>query len=143
MKDHVKKGAFEQKLKKYVDREYLMDNNKVKLYTYIWGQCSSGIKSVIMGENEFQQKHDRKDVIWLLGRIKLITAGLDSKMNKYDNVYEVVMAFLTMRQGETESNSDYLIRFKSNAETVRIMCGADFFVSRDIIGKALANPMRS
>ena len=134
--DHVKKGVFEQKLKKYVDREYLMYDNRIKLYTYIWGQCSSGVKSVVMGENDFKEKHGRKDVIWLLVKIKLITAGLDSKTNKYDNIYEVMMTFLTMRQGETESNSDYLKRFKSNAETVKLMCGLDFFVSREVIGKA-------
>ena len=134
-RDDVLKGLFEQKLKKYVDREYLMFDNKVKLYTYIWGQCSSGVKSVIMGENEFKEKHGRKDVLWLLTRIKLVTSGLDAKSNKYDNIYEAVIAFLTMRQGETESNSDYLERFKSNSETVRLMCGNNFFVSAEVLGK--------
>ena len=41
---HFKKGVFDQKLKKYVDREYQMYGNKVKLYTYIWGQCSNSVK---------------------------------------------------------------------------------------------------
>ena len=121
-----------------------MYDNRIRLYTYVWGQCLSGIKSVVMGEDSFKEKHGRKDIIWLLQKIKLITAGLDSKSNKYDNVYEVMMTFLTMRQGETESNSDYLERFKSNAETVKLMCGLDFFVSREIIGQKMQrNQLRS
>ena len=62
--DPIKKGLFDQKLKKYVGREYQMYDNKVKLYTYIWGQCSSGIKSIVMGEREYEEKHGKKDVIW-------------------------------------------------------------------------------
>ena len=110
----------------FVDREYMMYNNKIKLHTYIWGQCSSSVNLVIMGENEFKEKHGRKDVIWLLTKIELVMAGLDSKFNKYDNIYEVMMAFLTMCQRETERNSDYLKCFKSNAETVKLMCGVEF-----------------
>ena len=125
----VKKGVFDQKLKKYVDREHLMYDNRVKLYTYVWGQCLSGVRSVIMGEELFKQKHGKKDILWLLERVKLVTSGLDTKSNKYNNMYETMMTFLTMRQGETESNSTYLECFKSNAETVRIMCGTDFFIS--------------
>ena len=62
----IKQGIFNQQLKKYVDRENLLYDNKIKLYTYIWGQCSSRVKSVIMGDATYKEKDDRKDVLWLL-----------------------------------------------------------------------------
>ena len=113
-----------------------MHDNKVKLYAYIWGQYSSGVKLVTMGEQKYKEKNNMKDALWLLARIKLVTAGLDSKANKYKNMYKVMMTFLIMRQGKMESNSKYLERFKSNAETVRIVCGSNFFISREVMGKA-------
>lgn len=65
----------------------------------------------------------------MLEQVKLATAGIDVRANQYENMRQVLLTFLTMRQGETESNDDYLERFKSNAETVKLTGGKSYFGS--------------
>ena len=133
-KSPAKNEVFKQKIKKYVDRELLLYDNRIKIYAYVWGQCSGGLRAVISGDAEYKEKSDRKDVIWLLRKLKMAVAGLDDKANKYDTVYTALMIVITMRQGETEANDDYLTRFKANWETMMIIGGKHFFVSREIVG---------
>ena len=133
-KSTAKVEIFKQKIKKYVDRELLLHDNKIKIYSYVWGQCSGGLRAVISGDPEYKEKSDRRDLLWLLKKLKMAVAGLDEKANKYDTVYTALMIVVTMRQGETESNDDYLTRFKSNWETMMLIGGSHFFVSKEIIG---------
>ena len=133
-KSTAKVEIFKQKIKKYVDRELLLHDNKIKIYSYVWGQCSGGLRAVISGDPEYKEKSDRRDLLWLLKKLKMAVAGLDEKANKYDIVYTALMIVVTMRQGETESNDDYLTRFKSNWETMMLIGGSHFFVSKEIIG---------
>jgi len=42
--------------------------------------------------------------------------------------------YLNMRQGENETNDDYLTRFKSVAEMLKLAGGDHIFVSKDMMG---------
>lgn len=124
-KSMAKKSIFEQKCKLYVAREQTMKSNKSKIYSLIWGQCSPGLQAIIQGDKDFVTKEEKRDVLWVLEQVKLATAGIDERANQYENMCQVLLTFLTMRQGETESNDDYLERFKSNAETVKLTGGKE------------------
>ena len=71
-----------------------------------------------------------------LEQLRLTTAGIDNKSNKYDNLRKVLRQFLNMRQYETESNDDYVMRFNANAETLKLTAGLGFFASPIIMGKS-------
>ncbi len=128
-KSMAKKSIFEQKCKLYVAREQTMKSNKSKIYSLIWGQCSPGLRAVVQGDKDFETKEEKRDVLWVLEQVKLATAGIDVRANQYENMRQVLLTFLNMRQGETESNDDYLERFKSNAETVKLTGGKSYFGS--------------
>eukprot|EP00957_Ditylum_brightwellii_P205800 15345491-Ditylum_brightwellii.AAC.1 len=104
----------------YVERYNKIVNNIDKIFSYTWGQCTSSLQSVIVGLSEYEDKAAECDVIWLLKNLKLATASIDSKSNKYDNLIEAILTFFTMRQGDTKSNDEFLKRFKANAQTLEL-----------------------
>eukprot|EP00957_Ditylum_brightwellii_P154757 11778652-Ditylum_brightwellii.AAC.1 len=81
----------------YVERYNKIDDNIDKTFSYAWGQCTSSLQSVIVGLSEYEDKAAECDIIWLLENLKLATAGIDSKSNKYDNLIEAILTFFTMR----------------------------------------------
>ena len=135
-KSQAKIQVFQMKCKLYVQREFTLDSNKSKIYSIIWGQCSTGLKGVIQGLADYKKKDEDRDVLWLLEQLRLTTAGIDNKSNKYDNLRKVLRHFLNMRQYETESNDDYVTRFNANAETLKLTAGLGFFASPIIMGKS-------
>jgi hypothetical protein len=128
--------VYQARLKIYLTMEYRLKANKVTVYTLVWGQLSAGLKAVIRGDERFEEMHDRKNILWLLERLKLITSGVDENANIYESAYKVLLDFLTIRQHESETNETYLEQFKDWHETLRVLCGDEFLVSEKLIGKA-------
>eukprot|EP00957_Ditylum_brightwellii_P058808 4458361-Ditylum_brightwellii.AAC.1 len=117
----------------------MTDDNIDKILAYTWGQCTSLLQLVIVGLSKYEDKAATCDVIWLLESLKLATAGIDSKSNKYDYLIEAILMFLTMRQGDTESNDGFLKRFKANAQTPELAGGEHIFCSSQLEGDSLSH----
>ena len=71
-----------QETKKIVYKKQALKNNINKIYAIVWGQCTSGVKSVLKGEEDFEKREEEVDCLWLLKSIKKITVGIDNKDNK-------------------------------------------------------------
>ena len=52
-----------------------------KLYGLLWGQCSSVLQATVKRINEYEDKSDDVDPIWLLIEIKKAIFGIDLKAN--------------------------------------------------------------
>jgi hypothetical protein len=99
---------WEIKFKKYLDREEGLQENTSKLYALIMGQCTIALRSVIKSDPVFEAKSKDFDALWLLEKVKTIGAGVDPKENPVLSLHEQLFFFLTMRQGQSESDDDYL-----------------------------------
>ena len=121
--DFVEKLMLDTKIKAYVAGEEVLKNNISKVHDIVWGQCTSNLQAVIKGDHDFETKNKKRDVLWLFGQIKIVTAGIDNKSNKYKNLQTALLQLLTMCQGETEANDKFLNRFKSNVQTVELSGG--------------------
>ena len=64
--DQIEKESQRERIKQFVPREYLLRSNMEKLHGILWGQCSSAIQATIKGINEYEDKSDDFDPIWLL-----------------------------------------------------------------------------
>ena len=104
-----------------------------KLYGLLWGQYSSALQATIKGINEYEDKSDNFDLIWLLIEIKKAISVIDLKANPRLTLHEAVSTVYKMKQGETETIYNYLERFKSNIMTVELTGGKDFFCSKGIM----------
>jgi len=133
--DQIEKDIQRERIKQFVSREYVLRSNMEKLYGLLWGQCSSALQATIKGINEYEDKSDDFDPIWLLIEIKKAISGIDLKANPRLTLHEAVSTLYKMKQGETEANDNYLERFKSNIMTVELTGGKDFFCSKGIMTK--------
>ena len=52
------KYIFEAQIKQYVNKLDKLKDNQGKLFSLIWGQCSSGLQTVVAGQEEFESKED-------------------------------------------------------------------------------------
>eukprot|EP00957_Ditylum_brightwellii_P050445 3825520-Ditylum_brightwellii.AAC.1 len=75
----------------YVEEYNRIDDTIDKIFAYTWGQCTSSLQLVIVGLPKYEDKAAICGVIWLLENLKLATAGIDSKSNKYDNLIEAIL----------------------------------------------------
>ena len=69
----------EQRYKMYILRESQLEDNLSKAYSLVWGQCTNALQSVIKGLNNYNEKSDDYDVIWLLTSLKNLRSRYQSK----------------------------------------------------------------
>lgn len=129
LKDGMNKSIHDEHIKVYVKRETTLGENLTKLYSIIWGQCTAILHENIKGLLDYNTQSTKEDCIWLLKAIKEVSAGIDNTCNKYENLLSALHMFINMHQGQTESNDDYLRRFKSNLESLIMAGGGHFFYS--------------
>ena len=118
-----------------IDQIVLLSTSKGYPTSY-WHRNKSTKKSDLQHLEDYKNKSRENDVIWLLEELQKLTAGIDVKANKRDNMIEAMICFLTMRQGNSESNDDFLRHFNSNLQTLQFTGGSHILCSPDTIDKA-------
>ena len=129
-----------QKVKLLVERETCARTNLDKLYGIVKGQCSSAIISILNNDDEFEDKDEECDAIWLLTKVQEISAGLDAKANKRVNLIDSILSLSRLHQRREESEDDYMKRFKAACDTVIAAGGSNLFCSTEIMDKAGSIP---
>ena len=69
-------------IKLYVTRELGTNINLDKIHGLVLGQCTHSLQSMIKNENDYKDKSNTFDILWLMKQLKQITAGIDSISNK-------------------------------------------------------------
>ena len=73
------------------------------MYSYVWGQCTRGMQSIIKADKEYSEEFH---IIWLLQKIKEVMAGVNEDKNKCVLLRTSMIYFLTLRQwGKRQSSS--------------------------------------
>ena len=88
---------------------------------------------MLKADSEYDEKSRVFDYEWLFKKVKFIVSGLDTKVNLRVSLHASMLNFLTMRQVESETNDDYLTRFKSSTETLKLAGGEHIFVSKEML----------
>ena len=132
-KSHFKMKMWELRAKRFLDREETLGQNVFKIYALVIGQCSPALKSALKGDAEYTKKSASFDALWLLKKLKVISSGVDVKANPTLTLYEQAILFFDTRQGTTESDDDYLVRFNSRCKNLELAGGGHFFCSAAIL----------
>ena len=123
----------QQRIKMYVMREMELETNILKIYGLIKGQCSYSLLSILKQDNKYEAKNRKQDALWLMQKVKSLTSGLDNKSNKCCNLFDALFAFITMKQGETESDVSYMKRFRVNLDTLISSGGKHILYSPELV----------
>ena len=135
----VKKWIKQEEIKKHINRLTTLDNNKETLYGLIWGQCSHGMHEVIKADEDYELKNALFDCIWLLEKVKLILAGVDSRANKYCTLIQALTYFCLTKQGANESNDSYRKRIDAATLTLSLAGGEHMLYSPILIEAKIPN----
>ena len=108
--EHTKadESIYNAKIKRYINLEDNLNDNLQKVYGLGWGQCSAGLKADVKGFDEYEEKSNDLDIIWLLKSLKKIVSGIDKKDNQHVTYHVTLAALYVMKQGVNESNDKYL-----------------------------------
>jgi hypothetical protein len=113
-----------EEMKVFAARRAMLRQNKTKVYSVIWGQCSPALQSELMGEQEYQTMSTSFDCIWLLETLNLFSAGVDKNSNVYMSTFHTMKSFYTIRQSPTETMETYYHgRFESAVATAILSKG--------------------
>lgn len=77
--DSVDQDIYKEQIKGYVARKQKYDENKDKLYSVIWGQCSDNMQSRIQSDTIFQSIDEERSCLLLLKEIKGVMFNFESQ----------------------------------------------------------------
>ena len=132
-KSEVAKMIQKEKVRNHIERLTKLDNNKMKLYGIIWGQCTTAVQEVIKGYSDFETSDSQFDCIWLLQKAKTVSAGLDERANIYYTLSTSIRQAFSVRQRDFETNDAYRKRFESHVMTLHLVGGRYVMSSPQIL----------
>jgi hypothetical protein len=109
---------WEASIKSYARRTDELRSNLNTLYAVIWGQCSKAMRTKGQALDEFYNQNLANNCTWLLGEIKWVTHQFNTKQNMFLSLLEARIAFYLCKQGQNQSNADYLEIFTSNIQVL-------------------------
>ena len=87
------------------------------------------LQTYIKGLSYYETSSSNFDALWLSTEIKKATSGIDDKANTYVSMHDIILQLYRMKQGNQESNDNYLARFKTNVAAVKLTGGKHIFAS--------------
>ncbi len=112
----------------YLQREDMYKENKAKLFTVVFGQCTPTMVAGLKSQNGYVKKELEKDVVWIMKAIKKLSVGIDENENGAITAYEAVKKFYELRQADGESNNRYMERFEEAWKTADAAAGVNRLV---------------
>ena len=82
-----------------------------KIYGIAFGKWTPSIHPALKGFTEYENTPHDCDCFWKMEELKKIMAGVDFKSNPRFFLIEQPSSLVTMHQGTTETNYEYLDRF--------------------------------
>jgi len=123
--------------KQFIIREEILQENITKIYGLIIGQCTPTLRSALKADKDFKPKSEIFEALWLMKSIKTVSSGVDIKANPALTLHEQLLTFLTMRQRQNESDDDYLVRFNSQYQSLKMSGSAHVICSPKLFNKAI------
>ena len=95
-------------------------NNMDRLYRLSWGKCKDELQAEVKGIDDYGAKSGEINAIWLRGALQVVTSGIGSKADVIFIEQEALLISITMHQGQSDSNDEYLKCFKSSVITFKL-----------------------
>ena len=88
-------------------RKSQSQQNIVKLYGILGGQCSHTLQSEAMSDTKFEDVDENYDILWLVDKLKLLCAGVDSYICIVYYEFHTLKDFYTIHQQSGEMVTKY------------------------------------
>jgi hypothetical protein len=109
----IQKQISAEKVKVFVQRTLILENNLKAMYAVIWGQCSKNMQNKVKTLAGFKEAQSDNDCVWLLKAICQITYNFKDHKYLYSLLLEAELNYMTYKQTEHESVAVYLENFRA------------------------------
>ena len=125
-----------QRVNQYLVREQSYEENKKKLFMVVWDQCSKSLQNRLESIQGFDKIKRKRDVLKMLKKIKSHMYDFDETEFLGTSLNTAVMSILNCKQGNSESNANYLARFRNNLDVLEYY-GGTFGVHDSLVKKEM------
>jgi hypothetical protein len=108
--------SFKEELRAWRTKRDRYEENMIKAFGILWGQCSLGVQTKIEARRDWRQTKASRDAIELLKAIKEVAQDYQDTKYPIAAITTSILAVMTIKQREGESLSAYTQRFKSVVE---------------------------
>ena len=98
-----KKEVWRTRVKSYVSRYEILESNLKAVYTVVWGQCSTMMRTKVKTSPDFKEHNAAKDCIWLLTAIKGVMLQFEGQHDLVLSLDDAVEKLYSYRQGPDKS----------------------------------------
>ena len=125
--DVVEQMILKDKITRFGNRQATLKKNIGKVYELIWTQCTTSIKTMVKGKNDYESKKKGNDVIWLIKRVRELASGVDNNTDAVDIYFQSLWEWTRIRQGENESKEAYQKRADTATQNLILAGGKMFY----------------
>ena len=90
-----------------------------------------------MGIVEYAENDKNANALWLLQKIKIISAGVDTTANVVITYHQQFMSLLYFKQESTDSIEEYLKRFNDLVATTKLAGGENMWYCEKLFNKKI------
>jgi hypothetical protein len=102
------KYEWEKTLELYIKRKDKRESNLRAIFAVIWGQASPMMQSKLESLDEYAERSDECDCIWILRSIQGITHKFEGTRKSSSSSWDAWQRFYTYSQGQHQDLHDYL-----------------------------------
>jgi hypothetical protein len=119
-----------EKVKRHLNQMEALEDNKMRVYGVVWGQCTTALQAELRGVQDFKEKNSAYDCLWVLQQVKLISSGVDqSTANPSANLFLLMKNLYYNRQGSDEPVETYAKRFEHMSTSIELAGGEVFSIT--------------
>lgn len=114
----MEESLFNEEVKEYVLRKRTYENNTFKVYSIVLGQCSEAMKAKLEGQDDWEDIHEKHDLLQLLKSIKVWMLNQQSDRNPVLSTYSAIAGMFKIRQNRHEELPEFRKRFVAAKEVL-------------------------
>ena len=105
--DVVELGLMKDVITRYGNRKVAVKKNVGKIFELVWGQCTTSVKTLIKGEDTYDENKKKNNVTWLIQQARRLTSGVDNEADGADVYFQALWEWTHIRQHENETKDAY------------------------------------
>ena len=88
--DVVELAIMKDVITRYGNRKVTVKKNVGKIFEIMWGQCTTSIKTLVKGEDTYDESKKKNDVSWLIKQVRRLTSGVDNEADGADVYFQAL-----------------------------------------------------
>ena len=114
----VQKGVLDTKIKKYVDREEIMEEKLKRAFKILHGNCTESLLAKLGGDGKYEDIESDQEVIGIMKLIKGVIFKFYGNRELTHIIWEAYVSVFRYRQHKFETNQEYFERFKNSTSFI-------------------------